>query len=103
MSNIFDGLPDDLSEEQFTHLVEQGGLLIERIVSKGHASPRSGWHDQDRNEWVMVLQGKAVLSFDDGETVILESGDFINIEAHRKHRVEWTAPEVETIWLAVHY
>jgi len=103
MSNIFDALPDDLTEEQFIFLVEQGNFRIERIVSKGHASPQSGWYDQDRSEWVMVLRGRAALSFDDGESVILEEGDFVNIEAHRKHRVEWTAPEVETVWLAVHY
>ena len=103
MSNIFDALPDDLTEEQFISLVEQGNFRIERIVSKGHASPQSGWYDQDRSEWVMVLRGRAALSFDDGESVILAEGDFVNIEAHRKHRVEWTAPEVETVWLAVHY
>lgn len=103
MRNIFDTLPEDLKEEEFTRLVDARGVQIERIVSKGHSSPSSGWYDQDGNEWVMVLRGKAKLSFHDGVSVILEEGDFVDIEAHRKHRVEWTAPEVETIWLAVHY
>ena len=30
-------------------------------------------------------------------------GDFMNIPAHTKHRVEWTTPDEPTIWLAVHY
>jgi cupin 2 domain-containing protein len=33
----------------------------------------------------------------------MKTGDFINIPAHQKHRVEWTEPEEETIWLAIHY
>jgi cupin 2 domain-containing protein len=51
----------------------------------------------------MVLRGETILSFEDGSSVTLKEGDFVNIEAHRKHKVEWTAPEVDTIWLAVHY
>ena len=35
--------------------------------------------------------------------VEMTPGDFINIPAHQKHRVEWTTPEEPTIWLAVHY
>lgn len=30
-------------------------------------------------------------------------GSFIDIPAHRRHRVEWTSPDDPTIWLAVHY
>ena len=33
----------------------------------------------------------------------MKPGDFVNIPAHNKHRVEWTAPDEPTIWLAVHY
>jgi len=51
----------------------------------------------------MLLQGEAVLSFIDEPAIKLKAGDFLNIPAHKKHRVEWTTPDVETIWLAVHY
>jgi len=52
----------------------------------------------------MVLKGSAGLLFEgDDKAVIMKTGDYINIPAHRKHRVEWTEPEEETIWLAVHY
>ena len=79
------------------------GVHIERIISKGHNSAESGWYDQDRNEWVMVLQGEAILLLEGGSPVNLKAGDFMNIPAHQKHRVEWTDPDTETIWLAVHY
>ena len=33
----------------------------------------------------------------------MKPGDFVNIPAHKKHRVEWTTPDEPTVWLAVHY
>jgi cupin 2 domain-containing protein len=103
MNNIFDAIPRNLETEVFDRLVESDGVRIERIISKGHKSPESGWYDQDENEWVMVLRGEAILSFADESSITLKEGDFINIQAHKKHKVEWTAPNIETIWLAVHY
>ena len=46
--------------------------------------------------------GSARLSFED-TLFEMKPGDFVNIPAHRKHRVEWTTPDEPTIWLAVHY
>ena len=103
MDNIFENIPVDLHSEVFDSLVEANGVRIERIISRGHASPESGWYDQPRDEWVMVLRGKAIIAFEDKSPVTLREGDYINIRAHEKHRVEWTDPEVETVWLAVHY
>ena len=51
----------------------------------------------------MVLKGEAVLLFEEGTTKNLKPGDYLNIPAHTKHKVEWTEPDSETIWLAVHY
>jgi len=52
----------------------------------------------------MVVQGHAILVFkDEDKKIELQAGDYINIPAHRKHRVEWTDPLQETIWLAIHY
>ena len=101
--NIFSAIPGKLDQEVFELLAGNGGVTIERIISKGQKSPESGWYDQEKNEWVMVLKGKAVLSFEDQASVQLNEGDFINIPAHKKHKVAWTDPDNETIWLAVHY
>lgn len=103
MKNIFDIARLQPDSEVFESLVEHDNVRIERIISKGHASPETGWYDQDRDEWVIVLQGEAELAFADGRSQHMKAGDFINITAHQKHRVEWTAPDIETIWLAVHY
>lgn len=103
MNNIFDAIPKDLEAESFQRLVENKAIKIERIVSRGHRSPDSGWYDQTENEWVMLVQGEATLAFADKPSMTLCAGDFVNIPAHTKHRVDWTTSETETIWLAVHY
>ncbi|MEH6358819.1 MAG: cupin domain-containing protein [Pseudomonadales bacterium] len=103
MTNIFAALPDSLGAEVFEKLVESNNISIERIISKGHSSPESGWYDQDNNEWVIVLKGEAKLVFENQPELHLKEGDYINIPAHTRHRVSWTPPERETIWLAVHY
>jgi cupin 2 domain-containing protein len=51
---------------------------------------------------VLLLAGAARLKFEDCE-VGLKAGDFIEITAHRRHRIEWTTPGEPTIWLAVFY
>ena len=101
--NIFDAIPDNLSDEVFEILAENKNVKIERIISKGHSSPDTGWYDQEQNEWVIVLKGEAIISFEDDTSVTLTAGDYLNINAHQKHKVKWTAPDIETIWLAVHY
>lgn len=102
-ANLFENLPVKLRDEWFDTLVEAGNVTVERIVSRGHASPASGWYDEPRNEWVVVLKGRGVVAFEDGEEVSLGPGDHLGIAAHRRHRVAWTAPDEDTVWLAVHY
>ena len=104
MKNIFADMPTDPTDELFETLLQTSGFHIERIVSKGHCSPIGFWYDQDDHEWVVLLKGKAVLRFEnDDESITLESGDYIHIDRHLRHRVEWTDPEQETIWLVIHY
>lgn len=102
--NLFGNIPEQLPEEFFETLAESDSVRIERIVSRGQASPPGFWYDQEMHEWVVLLSGRAKLLFADPEdSVELFPGDWINIPAHRKHRVEWTDPERESVWLAVHY
>ena len=101
-SNLFTDLPSDFRDELFTTLLDATNVRIERIVSQGHASPEDFWYDQDQHEWVVLLKGAARLRFED-EIVEMRPGDFVNIPAHKKHRVEWTTPDEPTVWLAVHY
>lgn len=102
MTNIFD-LPSSLpNHELFESLVSADNILIERIISTGQTTPPGEWYDQDRDEWVILLQGSASLAYADGTDITLTTGDYLFIPAHQKHRVEYTSSEPPCIWLAVH-
>ena len=104
--NLFDdlpaGLPADLPDERVDVLLEGDGVRVERIVSRGHASPPDFWYDQAEDEWVLLLAGAARLRIEGtDEPVSLRPGDHLTLPAHCRHRVEWTDPDRETVWLAV--
>jgi cupin 2 domain-containing protein len=103
IKNIFKSLPTHVDTEVFDELLRDKNIRIERIVSKGHSSPETGWYDQEDNEWVLVVQGAGTILFEDGREVTLRQGDYLHIPAHARHKVSWTDPAKETIWLAVHY
>ncbi len=102
--NLLSGIPPSLTDESITVLANGKHTRIERIVSKGQASPPGVWYDQEWDEWVLVVSGKAGLRLEDDEEIVeMKSGDHLLIPAHCRHRVEWTSAEEETVWLAVHY
>ena len=103
MKNLLKSIPKNISKELFETLVENEHIHIERIISKGHTSPEKGWHNQEENEWVLLLKGAARLEFEDGSEVSLGVGDWLEIPAQVKHKVVRTDPKEETIWVAVHY
>lgn len=100
--NLFEHIPVNFAGELFQTLLARETLKIERIVSRGHATPEGQWYDQDWDEWVLLLQGQAGLAYADGQVTGLEAGDYLLIPAHTRHRVAWTAPDENTVWLAVH-
>ena len=102
--NLFASLPKRLPEELVTVLAQTPHVRIEHIVSTGQRGKPGFWYDQEEHEWVVVLKGHAKLLFEgEDEPITMRPGDFINIPAHQKHRVEWTTPDEPTIWLAVFY
>lgn len=101
-SNLFANIPGELPGELTEALAELGPVRIERIVSRGHVSPEGFWYDQAGAEWVVLLQGRARLELDPGGELELTPGDWISLPTHRRHRVAWTDPDVDSIWLAVH-
>jgi cupin 2 domain-containing protein len=103
MGNIFSSLPVKSENELFEELLRYKNIRIERIVSQGHTSPEKGWHDQQENEWVIILEGSGSILFESGEEVNLKKGDYLNIPAHTRHKVVRTDPNNITIWLAIHY
>ncbi len=101
--NLFETAPTG-ADEIFETLLARDGVRIERIVSTGQGSPQGFWYDQPQHEFVVLLAGRAGLRFEDEKDVIdLRPGDWLEIEAHRRHRVEWTQADPPTIWLAAHF
>ena len=104
VGNLFAAIPPSLPAELVETLTSSAAVRVERIVSRGHASPDGFWYDQDRDEFVLLVAGAARLRFEgDPEPVELGPGDHLTIPARRRHRVEWTTPDGPTVWLAVHY
>ncbi len=101
--NLFDAIPAELPDERFEALLERPGLRLERILSRGHATAEGEWYDQERDEWVLLLQGEAGLLIEGEERPRhLHAGDYLLLPAHRRHRVEWTSGD-GCIWLALHF
>ena len=101
--NLFQDIASAGADEQVTVLLEQAGLRIQRIVSHAHASPPGHWYDQDDAEWVLVVSGAAGLLIEgEREPRRLAAGDYVFLPPHVRHRVEWTAADQPTVWLAVH-
>ena len=101
--NIFTNVGPAAAVEETVTLAQRPGVVVERIVSTGQATPPGFWYDQDWTEWVIVLSGHAELMIE-GEAgpKTLGPGDWIELPEHARHRVEWTDPSRPTIWLAVH-
>ena len=103
-ANIYANIPMVIPQEIFQELFQSASFKIERIISKGQVTPPNHWYDQPKNEWIILLQGKAGLLFAENQRMIeLKPGDYLNIPAHCRHRVEYTDMSGETIWLAIHY
>ncbi len=101
--NLLTGLPPRQAKEQIEPLIEGPNLRIERIVSTGQASPPGFWYDQLDDEFVVLLAGAARLRFAAGDLSLdLRPGDWVEIPARARHRVEWTQADPPTVWLAVH-
>ena len=104
LKNLFQDIPVHLPAELAETIVQSDSLRIERIISRGHQSDPDAWYDQDTHEFVLLLQGQARLQFaKDNTCVSLKPGDYLDISAHQQHRVDWTDPQQDNVWLTVHF
>lgn len=95
--NLFSDSQMPSSGERFDKLLEQDGVVIERIVSGADVTPTE--YIQPQDEWVVLLTGQARLEVA-GEQVSLEAGDHLFLPAHTPHTVRQVSPGAT--WLAVH-
>ena len=99
-----DGSAAPLPEGESFDLLLQGagGARVVRIASRAHADAPGDWYEQAEAEFVLLVAGAARLAFADATERGLGPGDWAVIPAGCRHRVAWTAPDRETLWLAVH-
>jgi len=100
--SLFDKSTGRTDRETVDVLLDRPGARIERIVSTGQTTPPGQWYDQPGDEWVALLAGRATLRLEAGALIELESGDWLLIPAHARHRVEATSADPPCVWLAVH-
>jgi cupin 2 domain-containing protein len=90
--------------EIFSTLFSNGNILIEKIISFGQITKSNEWLEQEKTEWMALLQGEAEILFEnDNNKVKMKSGDYALIPSHCRHRVIFTTKEPPCIWLAVHF
>ncbi len=101
-ANLLLGPCPPAGQERSDLLVATGQLRLELIHSCQFASPPGFWYDQIDSEWVVLLQGEALLRFaDEAQARTLQAGDSLLITPGRRHRVEATDPAPGTRWLAL--
>ncbi|WP_294141869.1 cupin domain-containing protein [uncultured Sanguibacteroides sp.] len=100
MKSIYEAIGQAGSKELVTVLLRKENVRVERIVSTGQVSPEGFWYDQEEDEWVMIVQGEAVLNVE-GEWKELKQGDYLFLPKHCKHRVEKTGEKPPCIWLCL--
>ena len=105
VANLLDHQEPSTETAELTDILAHGeNIRVERIVSMGHTSEAGFWYDDPSAEWVTVLSGEARIRFlVDDKVIHLRCGDHITIQPHEKHRVEWTAPDEQTVWLAIYF
>lgn len=100
--NFFENIPQVNDGEEIIEVIsESPELIIERIISNNCISPKTGWYEQNNDEWVMLIQGNAKILFEDKE-IELYRGDNLYIPAKTKHKVSYTSSIPICIWLAIH-
>ena len=98
--NLFDISKLPLKEEVSTILTKNKNVRIEQIISTGQVSD---WFDQDKTEFLVLLDGTAELEYENGKSVTLIKGDTLLINPHQKHRVVYTSNDPPCNWLCVFF
>ncbi len=100
--NLLAGPCPPPGQERSELLLGPGQLRLELIHSCQFANPPGFWYDQRESEWLLLLQGGALLRFaDEDQARSLQAGDSLVITPGRRHRVEATDPVPGTRWLAL--
>lgn len=95
--NLYADVLTPTQGERFETLLQHKNLVIERIISSAATKPTAFVQEQD--EWVLLVQGTAVLDID-GAAKSLKAGDYVFLPANTPHAVKQVSEGA--LWLAVH-
>jgi cupin 2 domain-containing protein len=101
--SLFSHGTSDFDDELIDTMLTGRDFRLLRIVSNGQSTPEGQWLDQDDDEWVVLVKGAAMVRVEgEDKARALTPGEWLYLPAHCRHRVEWTAPDQPTVWLALH-
>ncbi|NET24795.1 cupin domain-containing protein [Okeania sp. SIO1I7] len=86
-------------EEILKNLLSHKNVKINKIISPPNFVSEEFIQDED--EWVILLQGSAILEINQKNTKLVKDSH-IFIPAKTPHKIISTDPNIETIWLAIH-
>ena len=95
--NFFNITTPAYGAETITELLQHKNVTINRVVS--NRLENGSWYDQEEDEWLVLIEGAAILLVDDEEKT-LKAGDTLFIPAHELHRVISTSDNA--LWLTIH-
>jgi len=100
--NIFEIGGSEGQTNEIFEILADGSARIERIISHGQITPENKWYNQEMDEWVVLIQGKSTILFENNIEIQLIAGDYLLIPAHKAHRVIYTSTSPACIWIAIH-
>ncbi|MGK7920283.1 MAG: cupin [Trichodesmium sp.] len=86
-------------EEIFNNLLSHKNVKINKIISPPNFCSEELIQDED--EWVILLQGSAILEIQGTRTKLVKDSH-IFIPGKTPHKIISTDSNLETIWLAIH-
>lgn len=96
LHNLYTLKEPETDSERFTPLFENSVCRIEAIRS--HLTKPGEWYDQEEDEWVILIEGEAVLEVEGAEHT-LHKGDCFHLPKHTRHRVLSTSENA--LWIGV--
>jgi cupin 2 domain-containing protein len=103
VENYYTGYEESPLLENYFDLLIGSKFRLEKIVSKGYKTPEGKWLNEDNDEFVLMLKGKAELLFENKQKIVLVEGDYFIIPANTNHKVLKTSVKPLCFWLTIHF
>lgn len=99
MINLFDDTLKENNIELSQIIFENEKIMVEKIISQGEISKTDEWFDQSQDEFVILVDGYAEITYSNLTTTKLSKGDNLFIPKNVKHRVSYTSENC--VWVCI--